>query len=119
MRETIEKNTHQHTHEVDELREVVSRERHQKEDWVDKFKANESSLGEHKEKVLACERDLERYDMDLAKLSAQLEAMQETLNHEREERQQFESEAKENLRQMQLKEAELTEMVEVSRQLEQ
>jgi hypothetical protein len=119
LKETIEKNTLQYSHELDELKENLQRERTQKEDWVDKFKANDASLGEHVEKVMIFERDLQGKEMELIKLSAQSEAMLGTLNHEREERQQFESEAKENLRQMKLKEAELTEMVEVSRQLEQ
>jgi len=119
LKETLEKKVQAFNHEIDELRDVLGGERRQKEDWVDKFKASAEQLGKHKERALACEQHLQLKDLELAKLSADLERMLGTLNHEREERQQFESEAKENLRQMKLKEAELTEMVEVSRQLEQ
>ena len=119
MKETIEKNTHQYRHEVEELRDLLTTARTQKDDWVDKFKANDAKLAKQHEAVMACEQDLQVKDARVADLSAQLEGMLATLNQEREERQQFEREAKENLRQMKLKEAELTEMVEVSRQLEQ
>ncbi len=103
---------------MDELTHLVKQERVTKEEWATRFKVNESTLSNRTQKILSLEQQLQVVLIDKDQLNLTIEKMNNTLKIERQEREEFESQAHENLHQFQMKEKELHDLVQISRQLE-
>ena len=104
---------------MDVLNQLVKSERVAKNDWVNKFKSTEKTLSERQKKVMSLEQILKDTRNENNNLNIKLEAQMKTLRKERAEREEFESQLKETIDQLQRKESELSDLVQVSRQLEQ
>lgn len=119
MKDEFSQKVSKYTFEVNELKSIVGKTRVASKEWETKYAHTETELLQNKQTLITKTEQIRLLEIDKNQLDIRLKTMNETLQHERKEREEYEQRAHENLLEMQRTSLELKEMVAVSRQLEQ
>lgn len=118
LKDDATKHVNKFTFEVNELKAIVSKTRIAAQESEDKFTKAEKELLENKQSVLTKAEQIKLLEGDKMSQDMRMKVLQETLQFERKEREEYEQRAHDNLIEMQKTSLELKEMLAVSRTLD-